>query len=145
MKKPRKKQRANQTERPGATLCRIVGLILFLCSLSYQREASGQRRERGSSTVRLETPFKTPLRCSLVIPLIARRVPLRVKKLESRTIVDRRIFYGSKTIEEVQPHQMKLFASLLRDRNSKQTKIRAVNPVLSVVSQQIVFSYLVFC
>ena len=64
----------NQTERPGATLCRIVGLILFLCSLSYQREASGQGRERGSSTVRLETPFKTPLRCSSVIPLIARRV-----------------------------------------------------------------------
>lgn len=54
----------NQTERPGATLCRIVGLILFLCSLSYQREASGHGRERGSSTVRLETPFKTPLRCS---------------------------------------------------------------------------------
>lgn len=66
----------NQTERPGATLCRIVGLILFLCSLSYQREASGHGRERGSSTVRLETPFKTPLRCSSVIPLIARRVYL---------------------------------------------------------------------
>lgn len=104
----------NQTERPGATLCRIVGLILFLCSLSYQREASGHGRERGSSTVRLETPFKTPLRCSSVIPLIARRVYFfQVEKLESRTIADRRMFYESKTIES-NPFELSSL-SLLKD------------------------------
>lgn len=93
-----------QTERPRGplSLCRIVDLVLFLRSLSYQREASVGRgaRRRGSSTVRLETPFKTPLRCSPVISLIS----LRVKKLELKSWTIARFqtsFETSRAIERI--------------------------------------------